>query len=55
VSVFKQSGTNLLSECIFSNLFALQGCFFARDTAVIHLFYLGAKVVEESIQSGGNF
>jgi hypothetical protein len=30
VSVSKQSGTNLLLECIFSNLFGMQAKFFAR-------------------------
>jgi hypothetical protein len=46
---FETGGTNLLSECIFSNLFALQAGFFARNAAVFAQNYLVAKVATERI------
>lgn len=43
VSVSKASGTNLLSECIFSNLFMLQAKFFAHNKMLSDVFIWRAK------------
>ena len=47
------SGTNLLLECIFSNLFALQAGFFGSRSSGNIVEELVAKVVTETIRSGG--
>ena len=43
VSVSKQMRTNLLLECIFSNLFTLQASFFAHHTGVYQLYDFGGE------------
>jgi hypothetical protein len=53
VSVSKTSGTNLLLECIFSNLFGLQAGFFEVPLQRSQPNKVVAKVVTDQTQSGG--